>query len=131
MYCIDTNIAVEFLRGNKILIDKIGEFESVGENIFINSVVLCELYKGVFLSSRKDTQLSAMEQFIDSLGFLDFTKEASKAFGELYADLQNEGTMTQENDLMIASIVKAHGATLVTRNKKHFANIKGLKVEEW
>ena len=131
MYCIDTNIAVEFLRGNKVIIEKISRTSLIGGEILVTPVVLCELYKGVFLSSRKDTQLVAMEQFIESLGFLEFTKESSKLFGELYAELQKSGTMTQENDLMIASIAKAHDCMLVTRNKKHFAHIRGLKVEEW
>lgn len=131
MYCIDTNIAVEFLRGNKVIIDKLEKCESIGEEIFVNSIVLCELYKGVFLSSKRDSQLDFMEQFIGSIGFLEFNLESSRLFGELYADLESKGQRTQENDLMIAAIAKAHGAILVTRNKKHFAHIKELKVEEW
>lgn len=131
MYCIDTNIALEFLRGNRIVIDRINKELSVGEEIGVTSIVLCELYKGVFLSSKKETQLSAMEQFVESLIFLEFTKESTKLFGEAYAQLNDDGNMTQENDLMIAAIAKAHGATLVTRNGKHFKHIRGLKVEEW
>ena len=38
--------------------------------------------------------------------------------------------MTEESDLMIASIAKANGLVLVTRNKKHFENID-IKIEVW
>ena len=34
-------------------------------------------------------------------------------------------------DLLIASITLANKATLVTRNKRHFKQIPGLRVENW
>lgn len=34
-------------------------------------------------------------------------------------------------DLLIASITLAEGATLVTRNVKHFRQMPGLKIENW
>ncbi len=34
-------------------------------------------------------------------------------------------------DLLIASITLAHGATLVTRNLRHFRQVPGLQVENW
>lgn len=34
-------------------------------------------------------------------------------------------------DLLIAAIALAHGATMVTRNVKHFSQIPGLRVENW
>ena len=130
MYCLDTSVAIEFLRENKAVVEKIGRVHAERGEICITPVALCELYKGVFLSLKKDTQLPIMEQFIESLILLDFTRDASRLFGELYAQLYSKGKMTQENDLMIAAIAKAHGATLITRNKKHFEHT-GIKIEEW
>lgn len=34
-------------------------------------------------------------------------------------------------DLLIASIALAHGATVVTRNLKHFRIVPGLRLENW
>lgn len=34
-------------------------------------------------------------------------------------------------DLLIASIALAHGATLVTRNLRHFRQIPGLQLDNW
>ena len=37
----------------------------------------------------------------------------------------------QVRDLMISSIAISKDLILVTRNKKHFENIPGLKLEQW
>jgi tRNA(fMet)-specific endonuclease VapC len=34
-------------------------------------------------------------------------------------------------DLLIAAVALAHGATVVTRNLRHFRQIRGLQVENW
>jgi tRNA(fMet)-specific endonuclease VapC len=34
-------------------------------------------------------------------------------------------------DLLIVAVTLAHGATLVTRNLKHFRQVPGLQVENW
>ena len=36
-----------------------------------------------------------------------------------------------DTDILVASIVKAHDAVLVTNNEDHFSRIKGLKIENW
>jgi predicted nucleic acid-binding protein len=41
------------------------------------------------------------------------------------------GTAPADADLMIASIRLAHGAALVTGNRRHFECIKGLRIEDW
>ena len=62
---------------------------------------------------------------------LDASYEAAKIGGEVYARLRKEGRLINEADIMIASIVKAHDAVLVTNNEEHFSRIEGLKVENW
>jgi len=39
--------------------------------------------------------------------------------------------MLDFRDIMIASIIKCHRMTLVTRNIDHFKRIKGLQIEKW
>lgn len=129
MYCFDTSIVVAILRGDSDLKQRISAIAA--EELSFGWITLCELYKGAYLSLRKEQGLHDIEALLSTFIILDFTTEVCKEYGEEYASLERIGKMTQEMDLLIASIAKAHGATLVTRNKKHFAHIRGLKVEEW
>ena len=127
MYCFDTNIFVDWLRGDEELNEKI---QSIQENIFMTSITLCELYKGVYLSSRKDYSLGLIKELIENFDIIGLTKEACEEFGKEFARLEKLGIRTQESDLMIASITKAHNLILITRNKKHFESIN-VEVEFW
>jgi len=129
MYCLDTNIIIEFLKGNKIIIDKINNLWQKDE-IFITMISLCELYKGIYLSSKLEFELNILDEFLDSISVIDFNKESCKFFGEFFSKLQKIGKTTNEFDLMIASIVKSHNLILITKDKKHFENT-GISVEVW
>jgi tRNA(fMet)-specific endonuclease VapC len=45
--------------------------------------------------------------------------------------LKKEGMFINDADILIASVVKAHDAVLVTNNEEHFSRIEGLKIENW
>ena len=58
---------------------------------------------------------------------LDFTDRAGVEFQRLRQRKVRIGTM----DLKIATIVMAHGATLLSRNLSDFERVPGLRVEKW
>jgi tRNA(fMet)-specific endonuclease VapC len=58
---------------------------------------------------------------------LDFDEVAADVYAELRRSRIRIGTM----DLKIAAIVMSLDATLLTRNKRDFAKVPGLKVEDW
>ena len=47
------------------------------------------------------------------------------------ATLEQAGTPTGANDLIIASIALAHDCLLVTRNSREFERVVGLPIEVW
>lgn len=128
-YCLDTGIVIAFFRNDSIIVDKIQSILEDNE-LFITSITLCELYKGAYRSSNSDYEISWIDNFVSSLGILDFNTESCKFFGEKFVKLQNEGKSVDDFDLMISSISKVNNATVVTRNKKDFENI-GVKLEVW
>ncbi len=128
-YCLDTNIVVDFLRGNKIIIEKIRNI-SLHSDLSITCISLCELFKGAFLSSRSEKELIIINDFLDSVKVLDLNIDSCQTFGQEYSRLNKIGKQTKEFDLMIASISRANGLILITRDKKDFENID-VKLEVW
>ncbi|NUQ61351.1 MAG: type II toxin-antitoxin system VapC family toxin [Pirellulales bacterium] len=48
-----------------------------------------------------------------------------------FENLRQAKTRVGTMDLKIACITLAHGATLLSRNRKDFDKIPGLRVEDW
>lgn len=78
-------------------------------------------------------QVSAYEQFLIALRSLEgivllpFDTEAAEIFHTFPTSLRRIGTM----DLKIAAIACSHGALLLSRNLRDFAQVPDLKVENW
>ncbi len=130
MYCLDTNIVIDILRGDNNLKVKLEKLSKSNEGLFITPVTLCELYKGAYLHHNPLQKIQDLEKVISSFIILDFNEKASKKFGEEYAKLSKNGKLAGEFDLMIASIAKVHNIILITRDKKDFDNID-VKIEVW
>jgi tRNA(fMet)-specific endonuclease VapC len=130
MYCLDTSIIIDFMRGDHLTVDKINALDSKGEPFCITSITLAELYKGAYLSSRAEKGLSEIDVLLSLAEIITLNREACQSYGKSFSHLQMKGRHTEELDLFIAAIVQAHRAILVTRNKKHFEHT-GIKVEEW
>jgi len=62
---------------------------------------------------------------------LEASYEAARLGGEIYAALKKQGKLINDADILIASIVMANNAVLVTNNEEHFSRVKGLKIENW
>jgi|SRR3989344_902018 len=130
MYCVDTNIIVDIMRGDTALAIKIDEMTSSGVNFLITPITLCELYRGAFLHINPDKKLQEVESVIANFQSLDFDNLSCKIFGEVYSKLKKSGKIISDFDLMIASLVKSNNLILVTRDKKHFKDFD-IQVEVW
>ena len=131
MFCLDTNIIIDFLRGNKNIIKKIKKYFDLNISFSITSLCICELYKGAYKSSKTKKNIQKIKSAVSNLEILDFNEIAYNIYGKSFVHLSKIGKRTNEIDLMIASICIANNKILVTRNKKHFENIPDLKLESW
>lgn len=126
MFCLDTNIIIDFFRGDEKLKSKLDQGA-----FCITPIILAELFKGAHLAKQKDAALKLIHEFSNRVTMLEFDEEACEIFGNKFAELSKKGTQTQEADLIIASIAMAHNASIVTRNQKDFEKIPGLTVVKW
>ena len=131
MYCLDTDIIVEYLRGNKKIADRLTTLYNHGIGLFTTFVNLCELYRGVYLSKNKNNEEADINVLLYTVKPLEMDQRSCIFFGKEWNRLQKEGKPTQILDLMIASVATVNNLTVATRNKRHYENISGLRVEGW
>ena len=130
MYCLDTDVLIDYLRGNKQVFEKLSFFFTHGIGLFTTFINVCELYKGVYLSKKKDKEEGEVRSLIDTVKPIGMDHYSCTFFGKEWSRLQKEGKTTQILDLMIASVAVANNLTLITKNRRHYENIAGLKIEE-
>ena len=131
-YCLDTDIIIDFFRGNALMIEKIQKLSEFNE-LFLTVISLCEIFRGIYSYSKgkeQEKELGDIDVFLQRVNILSLDINSSREFGKISAELKRRGKMTQELDLMIASIAKSNNTIIVTRNRKHFENT-GVNVEIW
>ncbi len=71
---------------------------------------------------------AAWTGFCDRFVSYPFNDAVAWRAAEIFKDLRKRGVMTGENDLWIAATALEAGGVLVTRNTKHFQEVRGLKL---
>jgi predicted nucleic acid-binding protein len=129
IYCLDTDILIEHFKGNEAIKEKI---ESLTDEDRLGLIWLTfyEFFKGIFVSGKLEEE-KFLQELVETCIILEPSYEAAKIGGEIYAGLRKVGKLINDADILIASIVKAHDAVLVTNNEDHFSRIEGLKIENW
>ena len=130
-FLLDTNIVIDFLRGKKSIVEKIGKILPHG--IGISAVSLAELYHGAYKSLRPKYNLTKVDEFISVPGIsvVDLDKQIAKHYGKMLAELESGGIKLAEIDMLIAATAGANGLKILTEDKKHFSRLVkfGIKVE--
>ena len=93
------------------------------ESLFISVVSVGEIEGGIEMARKSDALFAAaLEQWLETLlslyadRVLPVSASAARLWGRLSARMGHDGA-----DLLIAATALSHGATVVTRNVKHFA----------
>src|SRR3990167_11068073 len=130
-FMLDTNIVIDFLRGKKSIVEKIGRI--LPQGIGISAISLAELYHGVYKSSRPKYNLEKVDEFISvpEISVVDLDKQIAKHYGKMLAELESGGIKLAEIDMLIAATAGANGLKILTEDKKHFSRLVkfGIKVE--
>ena len=102
--CFDTDIIIEFFRGNKKIVQKLTEYLEKNKTLFITTITLCELFRGVYLSNNPERESLKINTLLMNCQVLDLSQETCRLFGVLSASLIKEGKKINDADLLIASI---------------------------
>ncbi|MEK6558377.1 MAG: type II toxin-antitoxin system VapC family toxin [Candidatus Margulisiibacteriota bacterium] len=122
---IDTNVYVEFKKGNKQVISVFQNVDFIG----IDLVVIAELLSGFRLGQREKENKDELNQFFMSprVHIIEIDLEVAEYYALVVSQLRNKGKPIPTNDIWIAANSMRHGLGLYTMDK-HFKEIEGLQL---
>ena len=128
MRIFDTDICVAILRGNTEIIER---RRRTLDRVVTTWISAGELFYGAAKSGDPIGNKSLVERFLETLPVLGLDSISAQFFGVLRAALEAKGKRLADADLWIGAIARAHRATVVTGNTRHFDRIPDLQLENW
>lgn len=122
MIVADTDVLIDFLTGK----GEAGAVERLLEKRAIATTVISrfELLSGA--KSRK--QVERLRQLLEVLPSLVLDDAAADSASGIRQALEKTGSPIGMADSLIAGIVISNGASLLTRNRRHFERVPGIRL---
>ena len=132
-YFLDTSACVAILRRKPESVRiKAEKAIRQGSTLLISSVVLHELWYGVFKGSRVEENAWRLQAFLAwGVEVLHFDENDARVSGEIRAELEAGGNRIGAYDTLIGGQCLRHGFTLVTNNLSEFSRVRGLNCIDW
>lgn len=138
MIAYDTDVLTELVLGNTAHLaraagipraDQAVPVVAAGESVrgWLSAVRSAEAGKGRMSLEVAYRMFARTVGEIGRLQLLAYTPAAD----DLFRQWRSQKVRIGSNDLRIAAIALAHGATLVTRNARDFTRVPGLALEVW
>ena len=137
MIVLDTNVLSELMRPKPSARVAAWIAQQPLADFFTTAITEAEIFYGIELlakGKRRDGLLAAAEgMFTDNFAgrVLAFESDAARHFARIAAHRRELGRPISHADTQIAAIVRAHGATLATRNGSDFADCNITLIDPW
>lgn len=127
LFLLDTNVCIDFaLARSDVLRERIRTNYQKG--LAISTITLAELRVGARNKGADPEDKKRLDAFVRALALHEFGEHAAEAYGRI---AQQIGVKRRSFDRLIAAHAVSLGLTLVPRNVADFADVPGLRVEDW
>lgn len=127
-FLLDTDICSAYLKGDRVVWQKVHQYTG---QLNLSVVSVGELFTWALRRKASPKRLSILQNFLQDVVVIDVTFQVGEQFGTLRASLIDSGQVVPEMDLFIAATALVHDLTLVTHNTQDYANIRGLRHQDW
>lgn len=129
-YLLDTNICIYIAKHNPPAVRE--RFARHGiQELAMSVITLGDLRFGAEKSQTRERSLAVVAQLERTVPVCALPETAGEHYGQIRAQLHQQGTPIGNNDLWLAAHARAEGWILVTNNDREFARVAGLQVENW
>jgi len=127
MICLDSDCIIDFLRNEKEAIDVVEKYKG---QIFTTEINVFEVFFGICIKElKRENEEEIAERFFNNIEIMSFKGGCGKLSANILSSLAKTGKNIEQNDAYIAGIMACCGCNkIITRNRRHFSMIKGLKV---
>lgn len=122
MIIADSDVLIDFLRG-KGAADRVALELKTGR-LATTAISAFELWAG----AKTSREASRVEILINALNIVGLEKASARKAGEVRRELEKKGDTIGMADSLIAGICIDQGALLLTRNRRHFTRVEGLRL---
>jgi len=120
-YMLDSNIIVYLtMNANEYVVRRAAECEE--GDLVTSAIAYAEVAFGSL--NEQPPVIEQLRAFVEEVPVLNFDYKAALAYASLPF---KRGSF----DRLIAAHALSHGLIMVTHNEKHFADVLGLKIENW
>jgi tRNA(fMet)-specific endonuclease VapC len=127
MPVLDSSFLVDLVRREERALAALARLEEEYHDLSTTVINLLELFRGVYLSERKEENITEVMEIARGLDVLGIGWETFQIYGTLSATLKAGGIAVDEFDLVIAALALQADGMIVTRDQ-HFQRIPGLEV---
>jgi tRNA(fMet)-specific endonuclease VapC len=129
IYLIDTDIIIYSLKNYPAVKNNFRNHANDPKAISV--ITYGELVFGAKKSEDYNKNIAAAHRISELFPLVEVTKAIIETFAGIKADLQKQGNIIDDMDLIIAATAITMNYTLVTNNERHFSRIPGLQIENW
>jgi tRNA(fMet)-specific endonuclease VapC len=129
-FLLDTNVLSDFARGEPAVMTRLRR--EAPSQLAVSVITEMEVEYGLVRNPNLAPRLrEVMRRLLDTIPVLAFEREDARAAAQLRSSLNSQGTPIGAYDLLLAACALRRGLTLVTHNRREFARVGGLGLEDW
>jgi predicted nucleic acid-binding protein len=124
-HLVDSDVLIDAIKRRGVALQALTELGN--ETIAMSAASYGELLDGASMAPNPDRQLEEIEAFLEAFRFLAPDRAIMRRFAAIRAELRSRGRLIPDFDIVIAATAIELDLELITRNRKHFERIPGLR----
>ncbi|PSP73097.1 VapC toxin family PIN domain ribonuclease [Halobacteriales archaeon QS_3_64_16] len=128
---LDTTFVIDVMNDDEEAIELYREAEAAGQQQYLSSVTILELYEGVARAIDSAAERERVRDVIDTRPVRSADRTVMAKAGRISGELITEGMEIDREDCIIAATALIEERPVVTRNVSRFERIDGLDVRSY
>jgi tRNA(fMet)-specific endonuclease VapC len=129
MFLLDTDTLIYSLKGKTAVVENFHLHANDPKAISV--ITYGEMIYGAEKSQKRAHNMARVHRLREIFPIIDISCSIMDTFGSIKAELNRNGTIVDDFDLLIATTAITLGYCVVTNNEKHFSKIPGLQFINW